>query len=384
MTAGNRGWIAVFLCGLALGCGADETPGGGGQMTVGMPTTAGGAGGMGGAAGTQTPSAGTGGLGGALATAGTSGGSAGTSTGGSGGAAGSPRAGTGGMGAAGSTGGAGAGAGGSPGPGPSGPICERWKAATANLSESPWDGDVASCSPGTMTAEALATAHGLHSLYRSMAGLEPVEMTDEGNRLAQECALLMAANNRISHNPDSSWTCYNMERAETAGRSSLSSGGAVGSVTGYMIDPGNPTTLGHRRWILSNQLASVGYGSAGRFSCQYQPAQRAPADAKAWIAWPAPGEIPIQAMRSRFANMDSTGWSVQSDSIDLANADVTVTLDGMDRPVSVTTLGSGYGSRYAISIIPMGWTTAAGQTYNVALSGTSMPIEYEFTIVDCP
>jgi hypothetical protein len=372
------------MCALVMACGADETPpgGGAGNATVGLPTTMSGAGGMAGAAGTIAPRAGTGGQGGAMANAGTSGGMAGAAGGGSGGAAGGPRAGMGGMGAAGMM--SGAGAGGSNDPGPSGPICERWKAATANLMEGMWNGDVASCSPGMMTAEALATAHGLHSLYRTMAGLEPVEMTDEGNRLAQECALLMAANRRISHNPDSSWTCYNMERAETAGRSSLSSGGAVGSVTGYMIDPGNPTTLGHRRWILSNQLASVGYGSAGGFSCQYQPAQRAPAGAKAWIAWPPAGEIPIQAMRSRFANMDSTGWSVQTDNIDLAGADVTVTSDGADRPVSVTVLGSGYGSRYAISIIPMGWTTAAGQTYTVTLSGTSMPIEWEFSIVDCP
>jgi hypothetical protein len=55
----------------------------------------------------------------------------------------------------------------------------------------------------------------------------------------------------------------------------------------------------------------------------------------------------------------------------------------MDLPVSVTQLGSGYGSTYAISMIPMGWKTAAGTTYSVKVTGASMPIAYEVSIVDC-
>jgi hypothetical protein len=32
----------------------------------------------------------------------------------------------------------------------------------------------------------------------------------------------------------------------------------------------------------------------------------------------------------------------------------------------------------------MGWTSEAGTTYSVKLSGTSMPIEYDVEIIDCP
>jgi len=234
-----------------------------------------------------------------------------------------------------------------------------------------------------MTQEARATAYRLHTLYRFMAGLDPVPMTDANNLKAQGCALLMTANGMITHTPPSTWKCYTMEGATTANASSLSSGGAVSSVDGYMVDPGNPTTLGHRRWVLSNMLSGVGFGSSGKFSCQYQPAGRPKAGAKPWIPWPPAGQIPIQAFGTTWASMDQTGWSLQSDSVDFKSAQVSITAGGMNMPVTVTQLGSGYGSTYAISMVPMGWKAAAGTTYNVKVTDASMPIEYDVAIVDC-
>jgi hypothetical protein len=266
---------------------------------------------------------------------------------------------------------------------PAGDVCARWKADRVNLSEGMWNGNASTCTAGDMTPAARETALRLHSLYRFLAGLTPVAMTDDGNRLAQGCALLMAANGMLSHTPDSAWKCYTAEAAKTAGSSSLSGGGAIGSVDGYMIDPGNPTTLGHRRWILSNMLAGVGFGSSGTFSCQYQPATRPAAGAKPWVAWPPQGQVPLQAFRGAFSSVDQTGWSVQSDSIDLKSAQVTVKSADMDLPVTVTQLGAGYGSSFAIRFNPMGWTTAAGKMYHVAISGTSKPIEYDVDVVDC-
>lgn len=265
--------------------------------------------------------------------------------------------------------------------GAAGDICARWKADHANLSEGTWSGDAASCTVGDMTKEARDSAYRLHTLYRFMAGLDPVPMTDDNNEKAQTCALLMTANGMISHMPASTWKCYTMEGAMIANASSLSSGGAVSSVEGYMIDPGNPTTLGHRRWVLSSMLAGVGFGSSGKFSCQYQPAARAKGG-KPWIAWPPPGQVPLQAMGSTWSSIDKTGWSIQSDTVDLKSAQVSIMSGGMSLPVTITQLGSGYGSTYAISMVPMGWKAAVG-TYSVSVSGTSMPISYEVNIVDC-
>lgn len=265
---------------------------------------------------------------------------------------------------------------------PAGDICARWKADRVNIMEGPWNGDAASCMAGDMTADARATAYRLHTLYRFMVGLEPVPMTDDNNAKAQACSLLMTANGMISHTPDMSWKCYTADAAKIANSSSLSGGGAVAAVDGYMVDPGNPTTLGHRRWILSNMLVGVGFGSSGKFSCQYQPAGRGKST-KPWIAWPPPGQYPIQANGNRYSSVDQTGWSLQSDSVNLKSAQVTITANGMNMPVTLTQLGSGYGSTYAMSMIPMGWKATVGTTYNVNVTGASMPITYDVTVVDC-
>lgn len=266
-----------------------------------------------------------------------------------------------------------------------GDICAQWKAARVSLSEGTWSGNSATCDAGDMTEDARANALRLFNFYRTAVGLAPVTTTPEGNRLAQNCAALMNANGTITHTPPSTWKCYTDEAAKTASSSSISSGPAVSSVDGYMIDPGNPTTIGHRRWILSNLITDVGFGSAGNFSCQYQPAKYKTSGAKPWVAWPPAGQVPVQALGGRFVGtVDQTGWTVQSDTVNLANAQVSVTSDGMDLPVTITQLGAGYGSMYALRFGPMGWTSAAGKTYHVKLSGTSMPIEYDVQIVDCP
>ena len=268
----------------------------------------------------------------------------------------------------------------------SGDVCTRWKSARRDLSEGTWSGNAASCEAGDMTPAARENALRLVNLYRSLAGLAPVTMTEENNRLAQACALMMRANGTITHTPPTSWKCYTAEGARTAGGSSLSSGPAVSSVDGYMIDPGNPTTIGHRRWILSSWLTEVGFGSADRFSCQYQPAKSTGArSGKAWVAWPPAGAVPIQAFSARFGGtLDQTGWTVQSDGIALRAAQVSVRVDGAERPVAVTQLGANYGSTHALRFTPNGWTTKAGETYHVTLSGVSPAIEYDVQVVDCP
>ena len=36
-----------------------------------------------------------------------------------------------------------------------------------------------------------------------------------------------------------------------------------------MVDSGNATTIGHRRWILSNSLGPIGIGGTDRASCMW-------------------------------------------------------------------------------------------------------------------
>ena len=74
---------------------------------------------------------------------------------------------------------------------------------------------------------------------------------------------------------------------------------------------------------------------------------------------------------------------MQSDTINLAGAQVSITADGDDMPVTVSSLAQGYGSAHAIAIRPQGWTTEPDTTYEVEITGIAVPISYEVEIVDC-
>jgi len=95
--------------------------------------------------------------------------------------------------------------------------------------------------------------------------------------------------------------------------------------------------------MLSNYLGPIGIGSTGNYSCLYTGTSGNAG--RQWTAWPPPGYFPLQAASDNWnRTLDSTGWSVQSDTINLSGAVVTITLDGTAQPVTVTQLASGYGS----------------------------------------
>jgi len=259
----------------------------------------------------------------------------------------------------------------------------RWRADRADLSEGTWTGDVTSCTPGDIGTTARANALRLVNLYRALAQLPAVVTDPTRDAQDQACALMMRANNMISHTPPTTWTCYTADGNTAAGSSNVSSGRAVSSVDLYMIDPGNATTIGHRRWILSNSLGPIGIGGTDKASCMWTLSGSGKAG-KTWTAWPSPAQIPLQAVSPKGTTVDMTGWSVQSDSINLANAQVTVTVDGTAQPVTVTQLDPNYGSKYAIRFNPTGWTTQAGKTYSVAIANIPTAINYDVQIVDCP
>jgi hypothetical protein len=49
----------------------------------------------------------------------------------------------------------------------------------------------------------------------------------------------------------------------------------------------------------------------------------------------------------------------------------------------VTQLLPNYGTRYAIRFNPMGWSSTAGKTYTVMVSGVTPAIQYDVTFADC-
>jgi hypothetical protein len=247
------------------------------------------------------------------------------------------------------------------------------------MSEGTWSGSVAACDAGDISEPARDNALRLVNLYRFISGMPEVAMEAALNTAAQQCALLQSAN-ELSHTPPTSAECYTEEAANVSGKSSISSGKLVQSIDGYMTDGkyGDPENLGHRRWVLANSLGPVGFGSAIA-SCFYQGEGTSNAN-KTFAAWPPEGPVPLAALTATEA--DSAGWSIQSDTVDLNAATVTVSDGGQDLPIEQYSLGAYYGSAYAVRLVPNGWSSQAGRSYTVSVGGTA--VSYTVEIVSCP
>ncbi len=97
--------------------------------------------------------------------------------------------------------------------------------------------------------------------------------------------------------------------------------------------------------------------------------------------------MPIEAFEPSWlaGNLDENGWTLQSDSIDVNEATVTITQDdGVSLPVTTNGLAAGYGSSYAIRWFANGRRTEAGHTYHVELTGVPTPISYDVRVLSCP
>ena len=256
-------------------------------------------------------------------------------------------------------------------------VCERYNADMAGTSDGTWTGDVSTCDPGDMSTEWRNNALKVTNLVRWMAGMPPAELSTSSNAALQECALMMTANGRLSHSPTPDWTCYTAEGAGMAGRSNLDVMAAVAAVGDYMNDRGNDTTFGHRRWILSHGLTSVGFGSTNSDSCMMVSHPIGGSDPE-WIAWPPEGEYPYQARYWL-----GIAFTIQSNEVRQRGATATVTLDGTPLDIETWDLLGGYGSGYAIAFKPSGsfYSVEAGQTYHVEVAEHG--ISYDVRIVDC-
>jgi hypothetical protein len=266
-------------------------------------------------------------------------------------------------------------------------VCQRWTADRADVSEGASTADVPTCSAGTWGAPGPANSLKLVNLYRFFAAMPAVTEDPSYDAFAQSCALLQAANSAagLSHAPDAAAACYSAMGATGSAHSSICGGEGVACIDLYMSDEGS-AELGHRRWVLANYLGPVGFGSVGTGgrtatgSCFYQPAGTLNAHMP-FVAWPPPGNVPLQAIAT--TSTDAAGWSIQSDTINLNTATVTVTDAATNRPVTVTALPANFGSTYAIKVLPNGWTSQGGHAYAVSVAGISSPISYTVDVVDC-
>lgn len=265
--------------------------------------------------------------------------------------------------------------------------CSRWTAGRAENDSQAFTAGADMCDPGTVSRAGLDDALRRMNLYRGMLGLGPV--TDDAglNAVNQRCAVTTAWNpaGPQAHFPPATSTCFTPEAAQGAGMSNLAWGSAspADAVDQFMIDWGNESTYGHRRWIVNPSLNPVGLGfyrggnQYGSAMCMAVFGMGNSGPSPGWYAFPPSGPVP--------AAMAGWEWTFHSSAHPLGGATVTVTRvgDGVVLPVEWVIMQGGYGQP-AAAIRRMGWAPEQNQSYRVDVTLTDGTISYVMRVVGCP
>lgn len=248
-----------------------------------------------------------------------------------------------------------------------------------------WTGSVSGCKPGSTSAEANEKTLMRVNYFRALVGLPPVSFDSSTNVYTQNAALMMKANNTLSHNPPTTWTCYTNEGAVGAAKSNLATIHSSAAVTGYIHDDGaHNFSVGHRRWIFYSKLQTIGSGNTdttnalwviGNFLSSY------PSNLPQFIAYPPKGYIPRQLVFPR--------WSFSIPDANFSNANISMTgPDGKSIALTKENYAVGCGDN-TIVWVPSGINTQSkeDQKYtvnisNVIVKGENKSYNYEVIIMD--
>ncbi|MGQ0615664.1 MAG: cell wall-binding repeat-containing protein [Acidimicrobiia bacterium] len=248
-----------------------------------------------------------------------------------------------------------------------------------------WTGSVAGCNPGQPSAAAQQAALTAVNYFRGLASLVPVTFDVTLSARAQQAALMMLAQDDLSHDPGPDWACYTPEGALGAASSNLSSlpGGAV-AIADWVRDTGdNNTAAGHRRWILNADQQRMGNGATSASGALFVTEPGPPvAGTPPWAPWPAADFFPVQ--------LEPDGrWSLTSNrGANFAGATVTVRRGGQVVPVTVYPPVTGFANNTVVWEVATGYGPGApDQAFDVTvdgivLDGATVSHSYVVTLFD--
>jgi hypothetical protein len=261
-----------------------------------------------------------------------------------------------------------------------------------------WTGDVAQGNPGA-TSQPFRDAIALRvNYFRAMAGVPAgIAFSDVYNFKDQQAALMMSANNQITHTPPASWVDYTADGAEAARNSSLALGvNGPSAITAYIQDDGpDNAPVGHRRWMLYPQTKTMGSGDVDGSAYNNVPGFSAanslwsidgnydaarPATRESFVAWPPPGYVPYPLIFNR--------WSFAYPKADFSQATVTMQRNGAAVPVRLEPLAADYGENTLTwvsdnAVVPSAQDVTTSVTVsNVKIGGASRTFTYNVTAFD--
>lgn len=204
-------------------------------------------------------------------------------------------------------------------------------------------GSILGCLPGLSSLTSNNATLSALNFVRSLAGLAPVKFSSTLNASAQRAALIMDANDSLSHSPSSNWRCWTRTGASSAGKSNLAMAWPTlksGQIIDlYMDDKGaNNTAVGHRRWILNPFSTVMGTGSTSTANALtvIGPTSSTRPNPR-YVSWPTRGYFP--------STMEPAGrWSLSAGlkSINFRYAKVRVYRNGTQVPARKYAVHDGY------------------------------------------
>ena len=263
-----------------------------------------------------------------------------------------------------------------------------------------WTGNLGTCTPGTTDAAFRNLVAIRINYFRAMAGI-PANIAFDPifNTKDQAAALIMSANNSLSHFPPTTWTCYSADGYEAAGKSNIALGNAgPDAVTAFIEDSGsNNTVVGHRRWLLYPQTQLMGTGDVPDTGANYAGnaifvqdghySDPRPSTRDNFVSWPPPGFVPYPVIFAR--------WSISFPNANFSSATVTMSTNSVNIPVTRETVANGYGENtlvwYPTSLNPAqsyAWPRPSADTVynisvqNVTVSGSPRSFSYSVTVFD--
>jgi len=201
-----------------------------------------------------------------------------------------------------------------------------------------WNGRVGGCNQGTIDSEIQNKVVDRINYFRRNAGVPEVLFDQATNEYCQKAALMMTANNALSHEPSKTWRCWSSEGAYAAKHSLLIKEANTSMAVTYIMDDKNPSA-GNRRWLLYPNGRVYGHGSTNDYAVIWALDDSGTTDTAEYmnkpISWPPKGYLPQLML------MENWTFSLYAD---LVNATVIVSQDGKPLDVNLQPYVAGYGA----------------------------------------
>ncbi|WP_126974397.1 CAP domain-containing protein [Gynurincola endophyticus] len=189
------------------------------------------------------------------------------------------------------------------------------------VSDPGWNGNATACIAGSVSVGTHDKVLQRINYFRRLVGLND-NTTWDVSKFAQyqQTALLMKANNALSHNPPDTWSCWTSVAHAGAASANLALGkNAADAITLFIEDPGaGNEAVGHRRWILHSPKTQFSYGSTDNtMALGVIGTAGGNTNIPPYIAYPSEGYFPQQLVFQR--------WSFGIPNANFTNAQVTMT-----------------------------------------------------------